>query len=248
MINPWASFKFLPNKLAVLFLTAAVAVAVGGCGVNPTALPTAQIGGTPTAMVTPASTPESFAKSTVAPVAAPTTAIPASTLVPLTLDILSPVDGVELEVGTLRLIARTRPDAVVVVNGVPLDVDLDGQFHQDMLLEEGTNLIEVVSSDISGQMVSKTVAAFYLPPSQGIPLTVFYPTDGLEVTNGAVEISGASTPDAMIVVNGTPVDVNATGLFSSRVALEQGANVIEVMATNLQGDQREQTLAVFYTP
>ena len=49
-------------------------------------------------------------------------------------------------------------------------------------------------------------------------------------------------------MNGIPVDVNGLGIFSTTVTLEEGANFIEVVATDISGNVRFQTVAVFYLP
>ena len=77
---------------------------------------------------------------------------------------------------------------------------------------------------------------------------LFYPPDGLEVKEPTIAVVGGTSPDAVAGVNGTPVDVNALGIFSTTAPLEQGANLIEVVATDIQGNIRFQTVVVFYLP
>ncbi len=49
-------------------------------------------------------------------------------------------------------------------------------------------------------------------------------------------------------INGIPVEINALGIFSGAVTLEEGPNLIEIVATDIQGNVRFQTVAVFYLP
>jgi uncharacterized protein YfaP (DUF2135 family) len=51
----------------------------------------------------------------------------------------------------------------------------------------------------------------------------------------------------VVGVNEVPVEVDALGIFSTTVALEEGPNLIEVVAADLDGNVRFQTLVVFYT-
>ncbi len=141
---------------------------------------------------------------------------------------------------------QTRLDATVAVNGIPVEVEPDGTFQRDILLEAGANLIEVVSSDLYGQLNSQSVVVFFQAPGVGLPLNLFYPPDGLEVSNDTVTVTGGTNPDAVVAINGNPVEINALGIFSQAVSLEEGANLIEAIGTDLQPDSQTQTIAVFY--
>ena len=52
----------------------------------------------------------------------------------------------------------------------------------------------------------------------------------------------------MVGINGIPAEINALGIFSGAVTLEEGPNLIEIVATDIQGNVRFQTVAVFYLP
>jgi uncharacterized protein YfaP (DUF2135 family) len=143
-------------------------------------------------------------------------------------------------------LGQTRLDAAVAVNGIPVEVESDGTFQRDILLEEGANLIEVVSTDLYGQLSSRSVAVFFKAPEVGLPLNLFYPPDGLEVSEDTVIVTGGTNPDAAVAINGIPVEINALGIFSKAVSLEEGVNLIEVVGTDLQADSQSQTVAVFY--
>ena len=52
----------------------------------------------------------------------------------------------------------------------------------------------------------------------------------------------------MVAINGDPVDVNASGIFSGLSELEEGANLVEVIATDIDGNVRSGVIAVFYIP
>ena len=129
-------------------LVALVAVACGG-GPDPIATP---IAGLPTATA-PATVPAPDVarppQPTVQAVAAPTgvpaappqaptsTPVPATrtpvptAIPPLTLRLLAPLDGAGVEIGAVGVLGKTRPDAVVAVNG-GVGVDL---YHVGDVLE-----------------------------------------------------------------------------------------------------------------
>ena len=55
-------------------------------------------------------------------------------------------------------------------------------------------------------------------------LTVSSPEDEQIVTSAIVEVAGETVSDAVVTVNGEPVDVDADGVFSHAAALEEGIN------------------------
>ena len=44
------------------------------------------------------------------------------------------------------------------------------------------------------------------------------------------------------------MEINAQGIFSTTVSLEESANLIEVVAVDIQDNVNFQTVVVFYTP
>jgi hypothetical protein len=81
-----------------------------------------------------------------------------------------------------------------------------------------------------------------------LPFSLFYPWDGREVRQPNVRVLGVTKPDAVVAANGNPMEVNALGIFSAILPLENGANFIEVVAIDLDGNLRFEAIAVFYTP
>ena len=221
---------------------------------SPTLIPTPDVALTPTHAPTPTpapikekTTPGATPSPTLSEPPTPTPLAP-GTPVPLNLELLAPQDGAGVETGALRVLGKTRVDAVVGINGVPAEVFADGSFTHDLLLEEGINLIEVVASDLNGATVAEQAIVFFIPFTAGLPFALFYPPDGLEVSETDVPVMGGTRPDAVVGVNGTLVAVNALGIFSTTVILDEGPNFIEVVATDIQGNMRSQTVAVFYLP
>ncbi len=166
---------------------------------------------------------------------------------PLTLQVLTPPDSIGVEVGAVR-VAGITSGSEIGINGIPVEVLEDGTFQRDLTLIDGVNLIEVTASGPGGQTTSQQLVVFYVSPTAGLPFTLLYPPDGLTVSHPEVNVLGVTTLDAIVGVNQIPVEVNSLGVFSASVALEEGANLVEVVATNIQGNIRFQTVAVFYTP
>jgi len=161
---------------------------------------------------------------------------------------MSPEDGAGVEVDVVRVMGKTRVDAAVGVNGTPVEVSPDGSFHHDLELENGVNLIEVVATTLSGETAFQEAAVFFISTAAGLPFTLFYPTDGLVVSEPNIPVFGGTRPDAVVGVNGIPAGINSLGIFSASVTLEEGGNFIEVLATDIDRNVRFQTVAVFYLP
>ena len=64
---------------------------------------------------------------------------------------------------TISLSGLTRPDAVVSVNGVIVDVGSTGEFTAVVTLDPAPNLIEIVASDFQGNKVSAVLTIIYIP-------------------------------------------------------------------------------------
>jgi hypothetical protein len=72
--------------------------------------------------------------------------------------------------------------------------------------------------------------------------------DNTIVNTPQIPVSGLVAPGAILSVNGTIIEVDGTGTFTTAVLLDEGPNLVEVMATNLAGDEEYQGLAVIYIP
>ncbi|MDA1349285.1 MAG: hypothetical protein O3A47_10560 [Chloroflexi bacterium] len=235
-----------------MFMVIGAAVACGDDSPSTPAGGTVPAAGVqPGSETTPVGTPPpSPTTAAIAPTAVPAQATRPEGVAgaPLTLDLLSPRDGAGVEIGAVRVLGKTQMDAIVGINQVPVELAADGSFVRDLILDDGANLIEAAATDISGRTAFQEAVVFLVSPVAGLPFSLFYPPDGLQVTEPTVSVIGGSRPDAVVGVNGVPVDMNALGIFSSTVSLDEGANLIEVVASDIQGNVRFQTAVVFYTP
>ncbi len=252
---------FSPGWLGSFALTVLVVLAVA-CGTEPGLTPAVTPALSPVAVQTPEPTGESTPAGTPTTEASPqpSPALP-GTLTPepakatptqlveepLALQVLTPPDSIGVEVGAVR-VAGITSGSEIGINGIPVEVFEDGTFQRDLTLIDGVNLIEVMASGPGGQTTSRQLVVFYVSPTAGLPFTLLYPPDGLTVSQPEVNVLGVTTLDAIVGVNQIPVEINSLGVFSASVALEEGANLVEVVATNIQGNIRFQTVAVFYTP
>ena len=97
-----------------------------------------------------------------------------------------------------------------------------------------------------------TATAPALPTTTPTPepffLLVTEPIGDSVVSSSPVTVTGSTTPDAVVSINGESMEVDIEGAFSADVILEEGPNVIEVVASNLQGNQESVILVLIYLP
>ena len=153
-----------------------------------------------------------------------------------------------IETVAARITGRTHQDAVVAVNGGPIHVEADGSFHQNVVLVPGANTIEVVATDFTGQTAFESIVVFSVSPDAALPFSLFYSPDGLFVSEKTVTVEGATVPDAIVGINGAPVDTDALGGFFETIALQEGANLLELVATDFDDNLRFESVVVFYIP
>ena len=68
------------------------------------------------------------------------------------------------------------------------------------------------------------------------------------VRTGTISISGLTTPDALVSVNGVLVNVDGDGAFKATVSLQQEPNLIEIVASDFQGNKVSAVLTIIYIP
>ena len=85
-------------------------------------------------------------------------------------------------------------------------------------------------------------------PKSGFSLTMTQPTDESTVNTDRVEVIGVTIPSAVVSVNGNVAELDEEGNFTMMVVLEEGPNLIEVIASDSEGNQESRTLATIYVP
>ena len=89
-----------------------------------------------------------------------------------------------------------------------------------------------------------------VPQPAELFVEVSEPQDNSVIGSAEVTVGGRSTPDATVSVNGQVADIDASGRFSTAVpvTLEEGPNLIEVIASDLAGGVETRVLTVVYIP
>ena len=68
------------------------------------------------------------------------------------------------------------------------------------------------------------------------------------VNSEEIAIMGRASPDATVSANGQLASMDPSGNFEALLALEEGPNLIEVIASDLAGEARTLVLTVIYIP
>ncbi|HET7376932.1 MAG TPA: hypothetical protein VFK30_09505 [Anaerolineae bacterium] len=94
-----------------------------------------------------------------------------------------------------------------------------------------------------------TLAAVTTPtPSSAFTLTLETPHDGETLHISPVLVIGQTSPGAVVSVNDAVSIANPQGRFSLAVPLQEGPNVLEVIASDSAGEQVFVILTVLYQP
>ena len=79
-----------------------------------------------------------------------------------------------------------------------------------------------------------------------IPLTITEPQDETMVYSADLVVRGQTEPDAVVSVNDAVVDVAVDGKFSTTLTLEEGPNLIVVLASDFEGNEASASITVIY--
>jgi hypothetical protein len=110
-------------------------------------------------------------------------------------------------------------------------------------------LIEVIVEDAIGNRESKSVTVTSIALIQlEFFMVVGEPQDQSTVSVSPVLVSGRTIPAAEISVNGVTVSVDELGIFSTKVRLKLGPNLLDVVASSPEGDLMGQVIAIIYRP
>ena len=73
-------------------------------------------------------------------------------------------------------------------------------------------------------------------------------SDETEVRGDTIHIRGQTSPDAVVSINGVVVPVDDTGAFEVSIKLSEGPNLIEVVASDLDGNSLSTVSVVVSLP
>lgn len=166
---------------------------------------------------------------------------------PPEITLLAPEPEAWLNTNPVTVRGQAPADATVTINGRSVDVAEDGTFEQDVILDEGDNVLTVEATDEVGNTAS--VERVVHLSTQGPQIALSNLPDGLEVDDPTFRLIGQVDPGAALIVDGEQVPVDNRGNFSMLVNLDQGQNLITLNATDLAGNTTTmQRMVTYNTP
>ncbi len=138
----------------------------------------------------------------------------------------------------------TDPDAVVQLQDDPSLIPIDGEGHFNIKrqLAEGSNIIQVLSTDPAGNVatVSHEVILVTRPPE----VTIVSPPNDQWTNENLIAVAGAVPAGTLLKINGQEATVAADGQFEHEVILQEGENVLSIAATDDVGNVSSQEIIV----
>jgi Glucodextranase, domain B/Bacterial Ig domain len=129
-------------------------------------------------------------------------------------------------------------------------VSESGNFTSDVNLQEGANTIQATTIDNAGNESRTSSTKSIILDTKAPELTVKEPEDG-QSKRGRKEkdltISGQTSPDARLTLNGRVVVVNPNGSFTTVFTLSDGENPLDLIATDEAGNQTEVKIKINYS-
>ena len=167
----------------------------------------------------------------------------------MNLEVSGPIDGHRVPANAVVVHGVATPGALVAINEVRTAIDRQGRFQKEVGLAPGVNSILVVGIDAQGNGETRTLTVTSLVlPDQPFLLLVTEPRDQSVVRSQDIRLSGRTGPQGVASVNGVAVAVDELGIFSTSVVLEPGPNIIDVVATNNEGQVLSGVVAIIYRP
>jgi hypothetical protein len=159
--------------------------------------------------------------------------------------ITAPLEGSATGNANITVTGRTEAGASVVINSSPATTQPTGDFTGSVTLHEGSNAIQVVATDIAGN-VGQTRVNVTLDTKPPV-LTTTSPKIYSTVMTQQVTVSGKTEAGATVMIGGSKVNVAADGSFSILYMFpKEGLNVIEVSSTDAAGNVAKATIPVTY--
>ncbi len=145
-----------------------------------------------------------------------------------------------LVAGGLRLTGRTVPGAQITVNGVPLNVARNGAFNGRVPVQEGLNILTIVAEQ-NGQRRQQTIRLLVNTKKPQIklarPLTSAYTNRRDYSLSGAVFDQTPGDRVKVYINDEFITEVMGQGSFNRTIILNEGPNVLRVVAEDISGNR-----------
>ncbi len=145
-----------------------------------------------------------------------------------------PADGLWINQRMLSVQGSVPPGVRVQVNGSSAEVDEEGEFNVDVVLEEGENIVRVEAIDEVENVTVEERRVHLRTRPPALSLTTV--REGMTVREPSLLVVGQSEPQTQVWLNGRELVVDSKGGFQGLVDLIEGENVIRVEAMDRAGN------------
>lgn len=147
--------------------------------------------------------------------------------------IISPANGTIVSTQTTTVTGQLSDEsATLLVNGRVVNT-ASGAWSTQVVLSEGNNVITAIAQDIAGNQDVKTISVI---AELVRPLVTISSPSSTTFNSKTITVAGTvDDPDAVLVVDGVPVNVNSSGAWEVDLSLHEGLNFITASATNTDG-------------
>lgn len=145
----------------------------------------------------------------------------------------SPVEGAWINNPKVTIQGQAPVGVILKVNNQTIPVGPDGSFRYDLLLNEGDQTIQMTATDDVGNVttVERTVHVKTSGPRLEVNII-----DGASFSDSALQLSGVTSPGAVVLVNQREIGVGVMGDFQTTVSLLAGDNLIDIVARDQAGN------------
>lgn len=112
----------------------------------------------------------------------------------------------------------------------------------------GPTLTSTSSPPSPGLSTGANTSVLATPASDPLGLKIISPEDGAVVHMPQVEVAGEAPMELVITINDEIVLVGETGTFAVTIPLEEGPNAIQIVASDVEGNEVSFELIVTYEP
>jgi len=171
-------------------------------------------------------------------------------ITPPTIQITSPSDN-SFSNNTEIIITGTASDSGSGVKSVEINsnpaIFANDSFNTTVKLEEGKNVITITIIDRAGNETTATLNI--IRDIKAPAILIGSPNDNSTVDKETLSVSGSVIDENIdtVKVNGKIVSVDTNnGLFDTTIKLQEGKNVITIVAIDKAGNSNSQTATVYY--
>ena len=153
----------------------------------------------------------------------------------------SPTEGAWINNPKVTIEGQAPTGVVLKINNQTIPGAPDGSFRYDLLLNEGDQTIQMTATDDVGNVttVERTVHVKTSGPRLEVNII-----DGASFSDPALQLTGVTSPGAVVLVNQREIGVGTLGDFQTTVSLLEGDNLIDVTARDQAGNTTNLTRRV----